>query len=641
MRGWFYAAGYAAGVGLIIWGVWVNPPLRKPLEDVWKRVGVKLTPEVLVGIILFLALSILLGMVIGLWILGLLSANIRIEGIPGFYWDNLAHPQVWPALLKGMAIAVPVIALAGFLLGRRPPKLHGEARWANRADVARVGLFADDGILLGRAFQRPLRLGGTEHVLVEAPTRAGKGVGIVIPNLLEWKGSTVVLDVKQENWEKSAGYRERELGQRVLLLDPLDAGGRTARYNPLAYIDRRDPVQVVHELQKVGIMLYPEPVHGESFWMDMARTAFIGLAAYVAACEEKPFSIGQVYREVTGAPSQKAILALIETMQKQGRPLSREAASGLSSYAANSDNTYAGIRSTLLSKINLWVNPHVDAATSESDFSLAMLREGAAGKDGQRQAVSLYLGVSPNDIETIAPLYNLIVQQIIDQNVRELFDEKRMFKVLVLLDEFARLGQATMLAQAFSYVAGYGLRLLPVVQSRSQLRAIYGPDVAKEIITNCGAEVIFGVKEDDICRELESRIGYFTFKATSRSRKIWESFDGSLSTSDQRRALMMAQEIRDMDPSRALIFRAAMPALQAKKLRYYEDRRYMDRVLSPPVVSGRMRPPVPALPQIGLNDGAAADVTTAVKVEQPQTNHTPRPDHDSTPDDAGGLLDGL
>ena len=235
--------------------------------------------------------------------------------------------------------------------------------------------------------------------------------------------------------------------------------------------------------------------------------------------------------------------------------------------------------------------------------------------------------MSPNDIETIAPLYNLIVQQIIDQNVRELFDEKRMFKVLVLLDEFARLGQATMLAQAFSYVAGYGLRLLPVVQSRSQLRAIYGPDGAKEIITNCGAEVIFGVKEDDICRELESRIGDFTFKATSRSRKLWESFDGSLSTSDQRRALMMAQEIRDMDLSRALIFRAAMPALQAKKLRYYEDRRYMDRLLPPPAVPARPTPtgvappaPMPPKPQ----------ESAAQPSQRPQPAPTPRPSGDDS-----------
>src|SRR3546814_4981081 len=96
---------------------------------------------------------------------------------------------------------------------------------------------------------RSLIFGGNEHVLLEAQTRAGKGVGVVIPNLLTWPDSVVVLDVKRENWSTSAGYRQRA-GQSVYLFDPLDPEGRTARYNPLAHIRRADDTEVVNELQK-------------------------------------------------------------------------------------------------------------------------------------------------------------------------------------------------------------------------------------------------------------------------------------------------------------------------------------------------------------------------------------------------------
>lgn len=552
-----------------------------------------LKPSIVFGLLLYLAATAIFGMIAASIGLEVFSSSMRVEMLPLYFWQLRNNSEAMTWLAQGVGGAAVILGLFALLLMRKPVKLHGSARWANRADVQKAGLFAEDGILVGRGFGKDLRLGGTEHVLVEAPTRAGKGVGIVIPNLLDWTGSTVVLDVKQENYDRTAGYRQGPLGQRVFLIDPLNAEGKTARYNPLAYIDRRNPADVIHELQKVGMMLYPEPVHGDSFWLDMARTAFIGLGAYVAAHPEKPFTIGQIYREFSGARGQKEVFGLIDKMKVARTPLSQQAESALSSYANNSDNTYAGIRSTVLSKINLWVNPHVDAATSDSDFALEELREGSVGPDGRRVPISLYLGVSPNDIETIQPLYNLIVQQIIDRNVRELYDEARMFKVLVLLDEFARLGQATILAQSFSYVAGYGLRLLPVVQSRSQLRAIYGPDIAKEIITNCGVEVIFGVKEDDICTELERRIGYYTFKAESRSRRLTGGGGSSVSRSDQRRALMMAQEVRDLDPAKALLFRASTPAILARKVRYFEDDRYQKRLLPPPAIKARPAPPAP------------------------------------------------
>ena len=157
---------------------------------------------------------------------------------------------------------------------------------------------AKKGLLLGRAAGAFLSLGGSEHVLVYAPTRSGKGVGVVIPNLLNWPDSVVVLDVKRENWAASAGFRAAH-GQEVLLFDPLDREGRTVRYNPLGHIDRADPVQVLDELQKLAAMLFPAPEHADPFWSEAARTGFIGVGALVATNADAPFSFAEIYRQLT------------------------------------------------------------------------------------------------------------------------------------------------------------------------------------------------------------------------------------------------------------------------------------------------------------------------------------------------------
>ncbi len=524
------------------------------------------------------------GSLIALFGLGRLTADINPLKIPEFWWFYRENTEVMGWLQTGL-VASGCLAVITFMLKyKRPQKLHGEARWANARDIKKAKLAVKDGILLGRTTFGTLRLGGTEHVLVEAPTRAGKGVGIVIPNLLEWQESVVVLDIKQENWDITAGFR-KSLGQDVFLFNPLSAEGRTAYYNPLGYFDRTNPVAVINEMQKIGQMLYPEPKDGESFWLDSARSAFIGVGAYIAATKELPFSIGEIYRQITAGDAKKRLHQIVRARQEGDNPLSKECVSAISDYVTSSDNTYSGIRQTVTSRINLWLNPYVDRATETSEFDLRELRQ---------HPMSLYLGVSPDNMERAAPLYNLILQQIIDLNVRELPTKTRNnVKVLMVMDEFAKLGRANMIANGFSFVAGYGLRLMPVVQSRSQLRHIYGHDNAKEIITNCGVEVIFGVKEDDISKELESRVGTYTYQARSRSRKVWEGFEGSVSFSEQRRPLLFAQEIRELPEDKMLVFRAMTPAIMATKIKYFEESKYTKLAALPaPLIKKSSRNPL-------------------------------------------------
>ena len=319
-------------------------------------------------------------------------------------------PIVWKPFLAGffIAFAVCLIGIVSSLFTGQ--KLHGEARWARIGEVRKAKRLEDAGILLGRINGKFMRFGGTEHVLLEAPTRAGKGVGVVIPNLLQWPDSVVVLDVKQENWAATAGFRMTNLRQQTLLFNPLDAHGRTCRYNPLAYINRRDQVEVVNELQKISVMLFPLPLQGETFWAESARTAFLGVAAYVAATVDDgddalPFTIGEIYRQFAAGDAQKRFPKIISQREREGKPLSGACVSALRDWIMASANTFTSTRQSVTAKINLWLNPYVDAATAVSDFDLREFRD---------KRISLYLGVSPDDLDRVAPIYGLLFQQLID-----------------------------------------------------------------------------------------------------------------------------------------------------------------------------------------------------------------------------------
>lgn len=522
----------------------------------------------------------IVGGVVAIAAMGQFRGDLDPMKLPEYFWFYRNNSYVMGWLGKGMLASSAVLGLVVAFAMHRPRKLHGDARWANSSEIRSAGLMDGKGIILGRRKNQFLRFGGTEHVLLEAPTRSGKGVGVVIPNLLEWPDSVVVLDVKQENWEKTAKYRQTQ-GQKVLLFDPLDAEGKTARFNPLAYINRSDEVEVIDELQKLAGMLFPPPANGESFWSDSARTAFIGVAAYVAATPERPFTFGEIYRQITTGNPQKRFPAIINKRKADGKPLSGPCASALNDWTTSSDNTFTGIRQTVTAKLNLWLNPYVDAATSESDFDF---------RDFRNARISLYLGVSPDNIERVADLYNLLFQQLIDLNVRALPSRDRdNVQLLVLLDEFARLGRASVIASGFSYVAGYGIRLMPVIQSRSQLRDVYGRDVTDEIVANCGAEIIFTPKELTVAKEVSERLGFETVKGRSYSQQEMDgSFNRSVSVSDQRRALMLPQELLLLPKEDLIVLRSGIAPVKGRRIRYYEDKALSQRTnLIPPVVAKR------------------------------------------------------
>ena len=525
-----------------------------------------------IGIPAVLLLLCLTGSIVAWFALGLPASAYDPLKMPAFFWYYRGDPVVQKGLAGGMAAGSLLSGLLLYWFVTRKPPLHGAARFAREREIVRHGFRGKDGIVLGKKSGRYLIFEGNEHCIVEAPTRSGKGIGIVIPNLLSWPGSTVVLDVKRENYDVTAGFRAKH-GQAVYLFNPTDTEGRTARYNPLSYIDRQDADQVIIELQKIATMLFVPPERGEPFWTDSARTAFVGVGAYLAQADG-PFTIGAIYRLMTMGDTRGTFRRILDDRSLR---LSAGCRNALADFTSGADNTFAGIVQTVTSKLSLWLNPRVDAATEDSDFDLRELR---------MRPMSVYLGVSPDELDRVAPLYNLLFQQLIDLNVRELPDARTPISVLVLLDEFARLGRAQVIAGAFSYVAGYGIRLLPVIQSRSQLRAVYGEHVADEIVANCGVEIAFTPKELRVANELSERIGYVGQEAVTKSLTIHGILaNRSKSMSDHRRALLLPQELMQFPSDELLLLRGGMPPIRADKIRYYGDRHFTRRLAPAPSVA--------------------------------------------------------
>jgi type IV secretion system protein VirD4 len=354
---------------------------------------------------------------------------------------------------------------------------------------------------------------------------------------------------------------------------------------------------VLDELQRIAGMLFPAHSHADPFWSEAARTGFIGVGAYVAATPELPFTLGEIYRQLTEGDPRERFPKLLEQRRKNGDPLPRGVETALTDFCSSSENTFASIRQSITTRMGLWLNPLVDAATSGSDFDLRAIRSGR---------LSLYLAASPENMDRVAPLYGLLFQQLVDLNSRAL-PAPGDRPTLVLLDEFARLGRAPVLAHAFAWVAGYGLRLLPVIQSPSQLRALYGPDLTEDILTNCGLEIVFAPKELKVAQELSERLGYYTYRARSRSRPTGLGQGRrSLTDSAQKRALMLPQELMQLPDKALIVLKAGLSPTRGRKLVYYRDKRFTGRLRPPPETA---RAPTPMSPPIAAPGPRAIEDT--------------------------------
>jgi type IV secretion system protein VirD4 len=544
--------------------------------------------------------------------------------------DDLRR-KLWVSSAAGFVFVLFPIGLA---LWPKAPALHGNAKFSTRADVRRAGLLGPGGIILARLGGRLLRLPGQQGVAVIARSRSGKGAGIVIPNLFEWPDSLICVDPKHENYTITAGHRARA-GHAVFLFDPFSETRNTARWNPLGYIPD-DPALRINGLQRIADMLYQESPGVDPFWTASARTLFLGIGLYVFETPSLPKTIGEILRQGMASDDEgfgAHWKRLIEGRNSGSYPLSPECVRSLCDVIDLAPVTASSIRKTFTSRLDLWLNPILDWATSRNDFDLRELRS---------KRISIYVGVLPEDLHRLRPVLSLFFQQAIALQTRQLpeHNPELVYQVMFLLDEFTSLGKIPIIAEAIGLMGGYNIRVLLAIQARSQLREVYGLNSAETILRNLAARVVFGADEYSDAREISEELGTITVKTRSVSKPVFDIFgksqrSRSVSVSEQRRPLMLPQEVQAMKNDEAIVFYEGMRPIRSRKIRYFNERRFKaligppPRYASPALANGEAPPP--AVPRAAH---AAGDASLAAALD-PTGSKPPRrrPGRRATPRD--------
>ncbi|WP_425611768.1 type IV secretory system conjugative DNA transfer family protein [Xanthomonas hawaiiensis] len=522
----------------------------------------------------------------GYLVLLLLKLDTRMFGLGTYYQyvHAIGLPEVAPYVGKikwagYLGFGAPgLVALLILVLMFKPPKrsLHGDARFAGAADLSKHGLFktSGDGIVVGKFRGKLVRLSGQQFVILAAPTRSGKGVGVVIPNLLEYQESVVVLDIKQENFDLTSGWRASQ-GQEVFLFNPFAEDRRTHRWNPLSYVSG-DPAFRVSDLMSIAAMLYPDGSDDQKFWVSQARNAFMAFSLYLFENWDDERNIG--FPGGLGTPTLGAIYRLssgdgtdlkkyLKSLSER-RFLSGNAKSAFSNLLSQADETFASIMGTLKEPLNAWINPVLDAATSDNDFLLTDLR---------KKKMTIYIGIQPNKLAESRLIINLFFSQIINLNTKELpkSNPALKYQCLLLMDEFTAIGKVDIIASAVSYMAGYNVRLLPIIQSMAQLDATYGKDISRTIITNHALQILYAPREQQDANDYSEMLGYTTF----RKKNVTRGKDVTRSVSEEKRALMLPQELKAMGNDQEVFLYEGIPhPVKCDKIKYYKDRHFTARL---------------------------------------------------------------
>lgn len=504
------------------------------------------------------------------------------------YYRALDLPELAPYVTRikwggGLGFGVPAaawLAVTFLILKPRPKSAHGEARFAARGDLAKLGLLkpAPDGIVLGKIGHTLIRLPGQQFAILAAPTRSGKGVGIVVPNLLEYQHSMVVLDIKGENFDLTSGWRA-EQGQKVYKFNPYDL--QTHRWNPMGYVSQQ-PAKRINDVQAIAAMLYPDQGSEDKFWISQARNALLAFALYMYESHDHARSAGKkTPAKLNPFPTLGGILRLCTGDGTELRPylnalaekpyLSQTCKTAFAGLLSQEDRTLSSILGVFREPLNPFISPIMDAATAGNDFSLRNVR---------RQRMTIYLVIPPHKIGECRVLVNLFFSQLINENTQHLpqTDPGLRYQCLMLMDEFTSIGRLDKLAESITHMAGYNLRVLIIIQSKAQLESTYGREVARTLITNHAVQIVFAPREQQDANDYSEMLGYTTIKRQSISR----GREYSRSESEERRALMLPQELKAMGPDKQIIFceGLAHPAL-CEKIRYFKDKWFKDRVKTP------------------------------------------------------------
>ncbi|AQQ03906.1 conjugal transfer protein TraG [Roseibium algicola] len=503
---------------------------------------------------------------------------------PAFFWWWYFYDAYAPnVFLHGAVIAASggflsiAVAIGMSVWRAREAKrveTYGSARWADKKEVRAANLLTSDGVILGCYEEDYLRHDGPEHVLCFAPTRSGKGVGLVVPSLLTWPGSAIVHDIKGENWQLTAGFRAQH--GRILLFDPTNP--KSAAYNPLLEVRRGE--WEVRDVQNIAdILVDPEgSLEKRNHWEKTSHALLVGAILHVLYAEEDKTLAGvAAFLSDPKRPIESTLAAMMKTAHLGDNRPHPVIASAARELLNKSENERSGVLSTAMSFLGLYRDPVVAEVTRGCDWRIADMVGGT-------RPTTLYLVVPPSDINRTKPLIRLILNQIGRRLAEDLRENSDRHRLLLMLDEFPALGRLDFFESALAFMAGYGLKSFLIAQSLNQIEKAYGPN--NSILDNCHVRVSFATNDERTAKRVSDALG------TATEMKAMKNYAGHrlspwlghlmVSRSETARQLLTPGEIMQLPPTDEIVMVAGTPPIRAKKARYYEDKRFSERILPPP-----------------------------------------------------------
>lgn len=440
-------------------------------------------------------------------------------------------------------------------------KIFGHAHFANAFEIQKAGLYAEQGIILGKAYGKTLKLPGFEGALVVAPTGSGKTTAIAIPNLLEWTGSGVFNDLKGELYRLTAAYRKNNLHNECFLWAPADIHKNTSCYNPFFYVSDHPDLRI-RDLQLIAETLIPATKLGDGFWYQSSREIFLTLSLYLlestgAAC----------LSDIHDLSKQESFFAWLANEIMDHETFSKQLKQNAFALLGADEKTQKNILKDFHSRMGLFNDPLVGYATSKNDFDFRELR---------KRKMSIYIQIPDGDKERLSPILTLFWAQLIHVISEREPQVDEPYGVLALMDEFGNMARINKLKDGLSFLRSYRMRCIIIVQYLAQIYSVYGRYDAKGFL-NSKVKVAFALNDREDAKFFSESLGSKTIKVSSSSVSTGHGdHPGSRSENInfQSRPLMTTDEIMQLSDKKAIILMEARNPIKADKYYWFKDFNY-------------------------------------------------------------------
>ncbi len=439
---------------------------------------------------------------------------------------------------------------------------HGSARYATDREVA--ALTEGEGLIIGRENKkrgRLLRYNGPAHLLTLAPTRSGKGVGAILPNLLTADRSIICIDPKGENTRIT--HSARSAFGAVHVLDPFGISGHpSAAYNPISFLDAHSLDLVEDATTLADALVYDPPGQSrEAHWNDEAKALIAGVIMF-AVCHDKPEerTLNTVREYLTLGPERFTELLELMTQSSGANGLIKRAANR---HLGKSDREAAAVLSTAQRHTHILDSARIVQVTERTDFRFADLKN---------RHETVFLVLPPERMSTYSRWLRLLLAQAIDEITRAKAEPN--VPILFLLDEFAALGQLEAIERAMGLMASYGLQLWPILQDIHQLRDTYRQR-AGTFLSNAAVVQTFNTNDFDTAKWISDVLGEETISFETDGISVGSGgASHSVSTQFAPRRLLNPDEVMTLDPSLMIMMRQGQRPIVAQKLRHYADKEF-------------------------------------------------------------------